>query len=363
MASKRFVLILVSCLYIFFLANVALWQSWVRDVFLTPDGHGSMARLSGIRFSKPEITRFNYEEKHTEFADYALQNVQQSFDAITIGNSFSNGVGGNYYQDYLVDRYHWSILNVRIVDPFGTAVQTLYALDDLGYLDEIRPKIVIIEMLSAGVTGFGNISRSAPAMSRQGFIEAQGPTAVQKKIQQDISGEKIAPAVMVMANWRFLAHRAYAWTHPGHKPSESICALQLTRPCFSNPGMENLLVYPEVRGNRKFSDASIEAGNKGLNALADYLKQKGISLVFLPMVDKYDLYYPYIKDKDNLQEENIFAQLMKYPRDYVLIDTKTLLRRALEKEQIKDLYWADDDHYSWKAQQIIGDEIVRQIQP
>ena len=81
------------------------------------------------------------------------------------------------------------------------------------------------------------------------------------------------------------------------------------------------------------------------------------------MVDKYDLYYPYIEDKENWQEKNLFAQFMKLPRNYVWIDTKTLLRRALEEEQTRDLYWADDDHYSWKAQQIIGDEIARQIQP
>ena len=363
MASKRFVLTLVSFLYIFFLGNVTLWQSWVRDVFLTPDGHGSMARLSGIRFSKPEIKRFNYKEKHTELAEYGLQNEKQSFDVITIGNSFSNGVGGNYYQDYLADRYHWSILNVRIVEPFGDQLQTLYALERLGYLDEIHPKIVIIEILARGVTGFRRSSFSVPAISRQGFIEAQRPTAIQNKIQQDISGEKFAPAVMVMANCKFIAQRAYAWTHPVHKPSDTTCMLQLSRPCFSNPGMEDILVYPEVRGNQKFSDAAVEAGNKVLNETADFLAKKGIRLVFLPMVDKYDLYYPYIENKQDWQEETVFAQLMKFPRNYVLIDTKTLLRRALEEEQVKDLYWADDDHYSWKAQQIIGDEIVRQIQP
>lgn len=363
MASKRFVVTLVSFLYIFFLANVALWQSWVRDVFLTPDGHGSMARLSGIRFSKPEIKRFDYKEQHTELADYGSQNARQSVDAITIGNSFSNGVGGNYYQDYLVDRYHWSILNVRIRPPFGTAVQTLYALEKLGLLDEIHPKIVILEVLSGGVAGFGSIPRSLPAISRQGFIEAQGATATQKKIQQDISGEKLAPAVMVMANCKFLAQRAYAWTHPGHKLDNDICMWKLSCPCFSNPGMEDILVYYASQGNQKISDDSVAAGNKGLNEIAEFLKKKGIRLVFLPMVDKYDLYYPYIEDKENWQEKNLFAQFMKLPRNYVWIDTKTLLRRALEEEQTRDLYWADDDHYSWKAQQIIGDEIVRQIQP
>lgn len=356
-SAKRFSSVLVGVLGAFFLANVLLWHGLVHDIW-----SGSMSRLSGVYFRPAETTRMEYEKRHSEFKDYLAKGEPQTFEVLTIGDSFSNGGGKNHYQDYLTEKYHWNILNIPC-RPFNNALQMFYTMDSTGYLDEISPKVVVLESVVWEIPGrFGLKPFTVPPLSREGLAQAQQPTTAQKKIQQDISGNRLVPAVMIKANFMFLASRFYAWTHPTHQPAPGMYMVPMTEPFFSNPGMENMLVFAD-HIDAPYTDKTVETVNANLNDAAELLAKKGIHLVVLPMVDKYTLYYPYLTDTHGWKENPFFEQMENLPRQYTMINTKSLLRKTLAEEKTKDIFWADDDHYSWRAYHIIADALAKEIQP
>jgi hypothetical protein len=95
--------------------------------------------------------------------------------------------------------------------------------------------------------------------------------------------------------------------------------------------------------------------NDNLNRLADRLAPKGIQLVFMPVVDKYDLYYEHILD--NLYPRNQFFNLLRpLPKRYRFIDTKAILADGVRMGD-KDIFYVDDTHWTWKASsKIFGTE-------
>jgi len=77
-------------------------------------------------------------------------------------------------------------------------------------------------------------------------------------------------------------------------------------------------------------------------------------LFFMPVVDKYDLYYNYISN--NPYEKNYFFDILKVlDKQYTMIDTKNILNDLII-DNIKDVYYADDTHWSYKASEAIAED-------
>jgi hypothetical protein len=79
--------------------------------------------------------------------------------------------------------------------------------------------------------------------------------------------------------------------------------------------------------------------------LARILKIKKINLYFMPVVDKYNLYSKFIKNNHH-KNSNFFELLRQEKKDYIFIDTKSILIQKVTK---KDIFWADDTHWNTKA--------------
>lgn len=75
----------------------------------------------------------------------------------------------------------------------------------------------------------------------------------------------------------------------------------------------------------------------------------------MPAVDKYNLYSPYIVS--NKYPQSIFFEYLEtLPKNYVFINTKKILLEELKKGE-KDIFYADDTHWSYKANDIIINDI------
>jgi len=130
---------------------------------------------------------------------------------------------------------------------------------------------------------------------------------------------------------------------------------------FSAKISNELLFYHKDLKNLKLETKnSIELLNKNFNLLADELSKKGIKLIFMPAVDKYNLYRPYIVS--NTYKESIFFEYLEtLPKEYIFINTKEILSKELEKG-VKDIYHVDDTHWSYKASEaIIESEIFKKL--
>ena len=71
----------------------------------------------------------------------------------------------------------------------------------------------------------------------------------------------------------------------------------------------------------------------------------------MPAVDKYNLYSPYIIS-NSYPKSILFEYLDTLPKDYIFINTKKILSEQLEKGE-KDIFYADDTHWSHKASEVI----------
>lgn len=95
----------------------------------------------------------------------------------------------------------------------------------------------------------------------------------------------------------------------------------LNKELFSVLSSKDLLFYYE---DLKYLDLetkeNVELLNENFNILARDLSQKGIKLIFMPAVDKYNLYRPYIIS--NIYKESIFFEYLEtLPKEYIFINT------------------------------------------
>ena len=81
-------------------------------------------------------------------------------------------------------------------------------------------------------------------------------------------------------------------------------------------------------------------------------------ITFLVCPDKYTLYAPYIKVA-NIPPSSSFFDLMEQQgnKRYMFIDTKKILEKEISKG-VKDVYWADDTHWSARSAEIVAKKIV-----
>ena len=310
-----------------------------------------------LRQINPLTAAIHYPRHHTKLTEYLASGKKDSFDVMTIGDSFTNGFDGGSYQDYLVNEYGLKIINASVK---SHCVLDLYMLLKSGIIDEIRPKIVILETVERLVQKTLGASEFVPEDAPVFAIENIASVKSVKTAVRVTSG--ILPPILVQWNVNFFRNKIHHMLNP-EQLSTAIYAAKLDRNFFTNPGQENTIYYYYEDFNYLKDTLNAEMVNKNLNNAARLLKDKGIKLVFFAAADKYDLYYPYIMDKKGRPENPLFQKLREVQgKEYIYVDTIKPLREALARGE-QDVYWLDDTHWSHKGIKIFCDELVKYILP
>jgi hypothetical protein len=339
---KLFAIVMLA----FLLCNLLVWKCWTEDLLTKKYAGGDLVRTGYVHGSREfRQTRYDLPRRHIEMSGYHGQPV----DVMTIGDSFSYGGGegrNSYYQDYIASFGNLSVLNVFSYptdDLFVgfSPISTLAVLCNSGYLDRIRPRIVLIE----SVERYCLIRFAKPFR----FNQTDTLENVIRYYRTD-HGSRLyqLPDVGFLneGNIKFLyASLVYRFRDT---VSGKVCLRDLSRPFFSVPNERKLLFLREDVQNIPFANRdTVGRLNDNFNRLADILAAKGIRLYFMPVVDKYDLYSEYIV-KNPYPGSVFFEELRKLPRRYTLIDTKAILRAEVDRGE-KDVFHADDTHWSGKA--------------
>lgn len=181
-----------------------------------------------------------------------------------------------------------------------------------------------------------------------------------KKAEVILTSSSFFPNIVVQANMKFLYDIFYRKVYH-ERLSSQVFISTLNTNLFTNPKQENLLLYYHEDLNYIKQQTNIALINENLNKAAQLLNERGIRLIFMPCVDKFDLYYPYIKNKSGIPENTLFEDLRKVSnKNYIFIDTKKILREALERGE-KDIYWLNDTHWSWRGMSIVCEKIFEEI--
>ena len=348
MTSKKYIVITASVLYLFIIINLALWHGTVKTIFQQRD----LRRMGSIATTNPITEDRHYLKHHAEFADCIASGIFESFDVLTIGDSFTNGKDGGSYPDYLVNQYGLKVLNARI------GISGLYTLDKIGWLEKISPKVVILESVEREVQGYLGMKH----ISTESTAKQVKALMTRKAVKLEPNSTKYMPAILAQAVYKHFYNKIYHMLKPEQLNSD-VYITKLDKPLFSNPGFENTLLHLSWDFWYLNSALNAEMVNQNLNTAARFLKAKGIKLVFFAAADKYDLYYPYITDKKDRPDNPFFQKMREVQgKEYIYIDTITPLRQALERGE-QDVYWLGDTHWSHKGIKIFCDELVKYILP
>ena len=367
MTAKKYVISLISILYIFFAVNLSLWYCCTKKFFTQRD----LNRL-GSYYTTSDLTGLaNYQRHHEEFTAETIRNLDAiklgsyhtstgligsadyqrnhekftpgTFDIITIGDSFSQGG----YQDYFTDKLGMKVLNINMT---GHCLNDIYKLISSGIIDELKPKAIILESVERSVQNRLGMTEIIPVkISREEVLRRISRPQTSENISRGIF-----PPIMMKTNIKFLRDIFYRIINP-EQLSPKVYINQLAQYLFTNPGQENLFMHYHEDLNYLSQTHNPEMINRNLNNAAKLLAEKNITLFFMPCADKYDLYYTYLKDKHGRPENPFFDEMRRVqPKNYIFIDTKAILRKALER---------GDTHWSWKGMERVSEEIAKYLLP
>lgn len=352
---KRFISAWCCAFLVFFALHVVIWKLYTEDLLTEKHDGGDLARVAYLwDLKQPRKDQQTLPYKHILFEE----GMQRAIDMITVGDSFSNGMGGGlnpYYQDYIATFNKMQVLALPSyptsdVVGFASPLSTLMVLYNTGFLDRYRPKYILVQ----------SVERFSIERMSKPLNQITGHTDDYAKIlayYERIKSKPKMPTVNFIstANFKTLY---YMYQYRQKKIArENIRMFRLVAPLFSADDGKTLLVLPdEVSNISKITGPNVALMNENLNEVARMLKRKGITLCFMPVVDKYDLYYPWIQNRQALPQSQFFEELRTLPKDYLFIDTKKILRQELEKGT-RDLYFPDDTHWSWRASEAIFKQV------
>ena len=349
---KRYSFYLLAFVVCFLLYNAAVWKIFTERLLTDRYSEGGdLARMGYVSGSKYyRGNSIDLPRRHLEFEDYKGGPI----DVLVIGDSFSNGSNGGenrYYQDYIASLYNLRVLNVKpFIDLDFLTLAACFANN--GFLDTVRPRYLIISSTEkfcierfAKRIDFGtNLSMAKLAAFRQYDF---------RPFSDENAGDdnQLRFGMINEGNFKFFLYKIF-YRYSDHAFFSKTYKKSLYVPLFTVKDGTTLLFYRDDVKNIGYSvQGTMELLNDNLNRLADKLADKGIKLYFMPCVDKYNLYSEFIID-NSYPNSRFFELLRPLPKRYTLIDTKAILLPEVRKG-VKDVYYADDTHWSCKASEKI----------
>lgn len=345
-AHKKWVIGFGAGILLSILANFWVWKAYTQDLLTDYARGGDLSRVGYIAGSGyAEKKAYRLPRKHYE--NFNVGNA--AIDLITTGDSFSNSSGkeDQYYQDWIASLQELNVLNVQSLSGKND-IETINILLNSGYLDLVRPKFILLERIERDIVqSYSKSIDFNERMNLQDILQFYGTVSYQN------NPPKIG--FLNPGNLKFILYR-FLYRYKDNAFFSNVHVRKLDRTLFEVPNADRLIFCAEDVSHIAFSDPdSIRKVNDNLNRLGEKLKARGIKLYFLPIVDKYNLYYDYIVGNP-YPKSVFFEEIRKLDKRYVLIDTKEILSNEVKKGE-KDIYYADDTHWSEKAPKKIFESV------
>ena len=345
---KYYTFLFFALVTLVLLFHFVVWNLYTSHVFPVKHNIGDLGRMSykldSLQARQKIVT---LDKQHISFDGWKGERI----DILTIGDSFSNGGGEGenaYYQDHLASKYDLNILNIQNVAPANNYLETIYMLNNSGLLDELKPKIILFESTEWQVLNrFSNIMNKTITEDKENILKSL------KSLKYKSSKAEINFINNLNYN-AFFYNIAYDFDDNAYKSNCYIT--KLNGEFFSSKDNKSLLFYKHtIKYNKSITKEKVNKLNENLNSLANVLEGKNIKLYFMPAVDKFNLYEKYLID-NKYGKSSFFELLRKMPKNYKLIDTKAILEKKVDKG-VKDIFYADDTHWSYKASEAIADSL------
>ncbi|MBF0502331.1 MAG: hypothetical protein HQM09_19480 [Candidatus Riflebacteria bacterium] len=135
--------------------------------------------------------------------------------------------------------------------------------------------------------------------------------------------------------------------------------VNLTKKLFSTQKNELLFYFADIDRIGFTTRNNVSVLNQELNILSRKIQDKGGKLIVLPCPDKYEVYCKYIAN-NILPKNNFFEFMDELQKEFVYIDTRKLLLEQIDNGK-KDIYFADDTHWSPISAKLVANEIFKEL--
>ena len=344
LSYSNFIKISIYAFIIFVSYHLITWTLYTSKIFGLPGNHhvGDLGRMSyQVDLLNERKLEYTLSKRHLNINNY----INQKIDLITIGDSFSNGAANGlnpYYQDYLATKYNINVLNIKRIEK-QNFINTIIGLYNNGILEKLRPKVILIETVERQLVRLyqekNDLAYHPKIKTLNQVLSSNVMHNTLPELQLINSINYKIPFYMIQNSLKEnKAHNAYKFS--------------LKQEMFTSRTTNKLLVYKDdVKNMSSFTKGNILDINDKFNQLALLLKPLNIKLFFMPAVDKYDLYYDYIINNE-YQKNTFFDLLRQMYKEYYFVDTKQILLPLL-KNGVKDVFYPDDTHWSYKASEAV----------
>lgn len=306
-----------------------------------PHTSGDIGRLQLIPFGNDYDSTLakNYLHEMHFTTVYDLSELKQSrADIITVGTSFSErGLDG--YQNYLAQQ-GFNVVNCERHLYFNP-ITFSYEIMNLGIIDSTNTRVLVVECGERGVDEF--MYGFEPKSSLQ-LVRAD-----KKKLGRKSPNE-----------WSLARLRDYVVFRTGLHELPCLDVM-LDGDFFSYQGDErHLYFYMDDIKQMGINPLHEDKMRRTWKLLVDKADEKGIRLMFVVPVDKYDLYQNHIVDNPyppKTVNEDIVRVFNYDPR---ILITRDCLRPLVDSGE-KDIFLFNDTHWSYKAASAVADEISRRL--
>lgn len=314
------------------------------SVYITPRISGDIGSLACIPFGheyNKNLQKHMFKEEfyQTIYPTDCLKNIHT--DVLTIGDSFSQlGKGG--YQNYLCEMGLSVINTYRFL--YNSPIQYAYNILDEDIVDSTNIQYLIVENVERGIEGallnFDPKKKEVPS----GELPTDSPKKQVKSANE----------------WSVARARDYILYKIGME--SPIYNTKLDTDLFSSDEPNALYFYhDDIEAGTTIKKDSEENIKQVFEILKHKAEEKGITLILLVAVDKYDLYQNHIINNPwpkKTVNEDIERIIGKSPN---LLISKHYITPLVEKGE-KDVFMFNDTHWSYKASKVVADELYNRIE-
>jgi hypothetical protein len=298
---------------------------------------GDIGRLGKIPFGW-EYVRYLRKDYLTDnltidtvIVSHEKLQIADASNVCAIGDSFSmQGIFG--YQNYLAHLLGFKIININ---NYPENPLTTYAmLLNSGIIDGSNCRILILEFVSRDI------------------IQKLNSVNLKKTYKLSKRNNKNTGKNSELHDLNSFIRLRIDYNNPVYKSN-------LKQECFTHDYFSKTLFY--YKNDMKFlkiSEANIEKAKENLVFLNSKILEKGIKPIFLIAADKYDVYRPFMTDT-SLPVDTTTDGLSGIS-GVLVIDTKPLLQEMVQNGE-KDVYMANDSHWSHKASKAVALKLAHAI--
>lgn len=332
-----------------FLVPIIMLIVWTISYYTFEQGDLTRMSYLKIDYDYSKIFGDEYVKYHSVIYNDSSVVKKKKWKFFTIGDSFTqqSKIG---YVNKLSAKFPNDVVSFKSkYQHEGDVISTAYGLASSDYFDSVKVEYVILQCVERYIV-YRGVGLNKELQLSYASIEEKNKE----------SKKEIIPTKEPFATDRFikfpLNNIMYLFNTNGH--NGQVYKEELTKQLFSVK-TNDVLFFNEDVSLLYFNNNSknIKHLNDNLNDLAGILSEKGIKLIVLIAPDKFDLYYPYIKNNKKYKKPIFFEQFNSLAKNYLYLDTYQLLRQQLE-QNTKDLYLYDDTHWSPWATELIATKII-----